>query len=114
MDSILDRPGNTGIGYNAGGFAPVYIQLAFPTDYNISSICLLCAQSPNGITWHQLFAGPNSTSLSSVANMSGFTSSGQWLNTTFTPPLTRIRSIVLATLSSPSWVAWNKFLVYRA
>ena len=114
MDSILDRPGNLGTGFNAGGYAPVYIQLELPTEYNISSICLLCSQAPNGVTWHQLLAGPNTTSMSVVANMSGFTSAGQWLNTTFTPPLTRVRSIVLATLSSPSWVAWVKFLVYRA
>ena len=114
MDSILDRPGNPGTYYNSGSNAPQNIDLEFPGEYNISSICLQCAQSPNGITWHQLQVGSNSTSLVLAANISGFTSSGQWLNTTYSPPLTRVRFIRLITLVSPSWVAWSKFLVYRA
>lgn len=114
MDSLLDRPGHTNGGYNAGGHAPQYVQLEFPREYNITSICLRCSQLPNGDTSHQLYVGPNLTSLSLATNMTGYTINRQWLNTTYTPPLTNIRFISLNTSSSPSWVAWHKFLVFEA
>lgn len=114
MDGLLDRPGHTGIGYNAGGFPPQYILLEFPTEHNISSIRLKCNQSPDGDTSHQLYVGSTMTSLSLVNNMTGYTVHGQWLNTTYIPPLTNVRFIRLETVRSPSWVAWNKFLVFEA
>lgn len=114
MDSLLDRPGHTGIGFNAGGFPPQYVLLQFPREYNISSICLKCNQLPNGNTSHQLYVGSTMTSLSLVTNMTGYTVNGQWLNTTYTLPLTNVRFIRWDTVISPSWVAWSKFLVFEA
>ena len=109
-DSLVDRSQSTY--YNAGAGPPQYVQLAFPGSYTISTVCLLVAQAPNGVTQHQLSAGSSLTSLQVVSNLNSYTSSSQWLNITFNPWLSGVAFLRLDTLSSPSWVAWQKFLVY--
>ncbi|CAF4506809.1 unnamed protein product [Rotaria socialis] len=101
-----------GGGFNAGGFAPQYIEIDLPGIYSISSVCLSVGQLPNGATVHEIYMGATSSSLSLVTTLSGYTYSGQWLNTTYSPMVSGISSIHVSTVSSPSWVAWNLFLVY--
>lgn len=110
-DSLVDRT-TGGSGLSTGGYPPQYVQLEFPRLYNISSVYLQVGQLPNGVTQHQLRAGANLTSLSLVADMNNYTSGGEWINITFSPVLTDVRFLRLDTLSSPSWVAWIKFIVY--
>lgn len=101
-----------GSGLSIGAYPPQYVQLEFPGLYNISSVYLQVGQLPNGVTRHQLSSGANLTSLTLVADMNNYTSSGQWINITFSPALTDVRFLRLDTLSGPSWVAWIKFIVY--
>ena len=110
-DSLVDRT-TGGSGFSAGGYAPQYVQLELPGLYNISLVCLQVGQSPNGVTRHQLSVGASVSSLSLVTDMNNYTSSGQWINLTYSPVLTNVRFLRLDTLSSPSWVAWIKFIVY--
>ena len=109
MDGVTDRA--AGPGYNSGGFAPQYLQLELPAGYSVSAVALRVDQSPNGNTVHQLSVGPNTGSLSVVTTWNGYTYAGQWLNITYNPALSGVRVLRLDTISSPSWVAWQKFLV---
>ncbi|CAF2124413.1 unnamed protein product, partial [Rotaria magnacalcarata] len=101
-----------GGGFNSGGFAPQYIEIDLPSTYSISSVCLSVGQLPNGVTLHEIYMGATSSSLSLVTTLNGYTYSGEWLNTTYSPMLSGISAIRVSTVSSPSWVAWNMFLVY--
>lgn len=109
MDGVTDRA--PGPGFNSGGHAPQFLQLDLPAGYSISAVALLVDQSPNGNTLHQLLVGPNSGSLTVVTTLNGYTYAGQWINLTYNPPLTGVRVLRLNTISSPSWVAWYKFIV---
>ena len=112
-DGLVDRPNTSGgTAFNSGGYPTQYVQLELPGQYNITYICLLIGQVPNGATRHQITVGLNSTSLQLVSDISGTTTNGQWLNITYNPVLTNVRFIRLTTLISPSWVAWIKFIAY--
>lgn len=111
MAALVD-PNPSPLYYNSGGYAPQYIELQLPSAFTITSVSLQVAQLPNGITQHQLFVGPTSNPTQLASNINGFTYSGQWINLTYSPPLTNVRFLRLNTISSPSWVAWVKFLVY--
>ena len=111
MAALVD-PNPSALYFNTGGFAPQYVELQLPSASTITSVALQVAQLPNGITQHQLFVGPTSNPTQLASSINGFTYSGQWINLTFSPPLTNVRFLRLSTISSPSWVAWVKFLVY--
>ena len=108
-DALVGR--TSGSGFNAGGFATQYVQLELASSASVCQIALLISQSPSGTTQHILSAGATASSLSTVTTHTGFTTSGQWLNTTYSPCLSGIRFIRVTTTSSPSWVAWVRFLV---
>ncbi|CAF4778015.1 unnamed protein product [Rotaria socialis] len=109
-DYVTDRV--QGGGFNAGGIAPQWIEIDLPSAYSIYSVCLSVGQNPNGATLHEIYMGTSSTTLSLVTTWNSYTSSGEWLNTTYNPMVTGITAIRVSTVSSPSWVAWNKFLIY--
>jgi len=113
-DGLLDRLNTSGGTYfNTGALAPQWIQLELPGLFNILTITLKVAQSPNGLTRHQISVGSISSSLQIVTDLNSSTTSGQILNLTYNPILTNVRFIRLATITSPSWVAWQKFIVYN-
>jgi hypothetical protein len=111
MAALVD-PNPNNLYYNSGGMAPQYVQLQLPAAYTINAVCLQVAQLPNGVTHHQLFAGPSVNPTTLVSDLNGYTYSSEWINITYNPPLTNVRFLLLNTLSSPSWVAWIKFLVF--
>ncbi|CAF4133098.1 unnamed protein product [Adineta steineri] len=112
-DGLVNRINTTdGTYFNSVGYAPQYIQLELPGIYNISSIYLQVAQSPSGTTEHHLYVGSDVNNLTLATILNGITSSGQWINITYDPPLTDVQFLRLNSISSPSWVAWIKFIVY--
>jgi hypothetical protein len=112
-DGLVNRPNSTdGTSFNSGGGPPQYVQLGLPGRYNITSVFLQVNQSPNGYTEHLLYVGSNLTTLILAANFSGVTSEGQWINTTFNPPLPGVQFLRLNSIISPSWIGWHKFIVY--
>ncbi|UJR17489.1 hypothetical protein I4U23_004384 [Adineta vaga] len=112
-DGLVDRPNSSdGTYFNSGGNAPQYIQLELPGVYNIYYVCLRIAQSPSGNTEHHLYVGSDLNHLTLATNISGVTSSGQWINITYNPPLIGIQFLHLNSISSPSWIAWVKFIIY--
>ncbi|CAF1651162.1 unnamed protein product [Rotaria magnacalcarata] len=109
-DAIVNRS-TTGY-YNSGNWAPQYVQLQLSGTYTVCDVYLNVAQTPNGATQNQLSVGLSVASLQLVTTMNGNTSNGQWLNISYNPCLTGVTFLRLTTVSSPSWPAWSKFLVY--
>jgi hypothetical protein len=112
-DGLVNRPNTTdGTHFCAGGYAPQYVQLGLPGQYNITSVFLQVNQYGYGYSEHLLYVGSNLPDLTLAANFSGVIIEGQWINTTFNPPLTGVQYLRLNSISSPAWIAWYKFIVY--
>jgi hypothetical protein len=111
-NSLID-PDNSGLGWHSAAFAPQYIQLDLSEKYQISCVRLKVDMSPHGQTHHSLWAGDNLNQLRVVKELINETAPNRpWLNLTFNPPLDEVRYLRLTTTTSPSWIAWGKFLVY--
>jgi hypothetical protein len=108
-DGLVDRQPN-GASFITT-YAPQYVQLELPDVYNITEVCLLVCQNPNGPTHHQLFVGPSENSTILATDLNSTTYNGEWINITYSPPLSNVQFLRLETISSPSWVCWTKFLV---
>ena len=110
--AAITDPSPSAVYFNTGNLAPGFVEIQLPGLYTVNIICLQVAQSPNGNTLHQIYVGTTTNPSTLATTLSGYTSSGQWINLTYSPPLTNVRFLRVNTVTSPSWVAWVKFLVY--
>jgi len=110
--AAITDPSPSAVYFNTGNLAPGFVEIQLPGLYTVNIICLQVAQSPNGNTLHQIYVGTTTNPSTLVTTLNGYTSSGQWINLTYSPPLTNVRFLRVNTVTSPSWVAWVKFLVY--
>ena len=110
--AAITDPSPSAVYFNTGNLAPGFVEIQLPGLYTVNIICLQVAQSPNGNTLHRIYVGTTTNPSTLVTTLNGFTSSGQWINLTYSPPLTNVRFLRVNTVTSPSWVAWVKFLVY--
>ena len=70
-DGLVDRQPN-GPGF-VTTYAPQYVQLELPGVYNVTHVCLLVSQSPNGATHHQLSVGFSLNSTRLASDLNGYT-----------------------------------------
>jgi hypothetical protein len=97
--------------WNAGGFAPRWIQLDLGQQYAISKVRLNVAQTPAGHTTHQVYGGSTPNNLSLIGTLDGMTQDGQWLE--LVSSANNIRYLRISTVASPSWVSWSEIQVFR-
>ena len=98
--------------WGAGDAAPQWIQIDLQSFATVTGFRLTIAQSPDGQTTHQIFAGASLSDLKLVHEFGGSTSENQTLEFTFDEPLTGIRYVKVLTTESPSWVAWKEIEVF--
>ena len=79
-DKAID--GNLATWWSAGNGPPQWIQLDLGQPCSITQIRLNVAQYPAGTTYHEILGGPQTTGLSLLAVLNGFTQGGQWLQVT--------------------------------
>ena len=104
--------GNLETQWGAGDAAPQWIQIDLQSFATVTGFRLTIAQSPDGQTTHQIFAGASLSDLKLVHEFGGSTSENQTLEFTFDEPLTGIRYVKVLTTESPSWVAWKEIEVF--
>ncbi|MCV6622749.1 MAG: discoidin domain-containing protein [Cellvibrionaceae bacterium] len=102
--------GNASTTWNAGGSATRWITVDLGAQYQISYVRMRVNQHPSGQTTHRVYAGASSSGMSYVTQLSGNTSSGQWL--TASGNYGTVRYIKVETTQSPSWVAWFEIQPY--
>jgi len=95
--------------WNAGGFAPQYVEIDLQGEYNIGSIRLHIEQLPDGETEHHVTAGIDGNPTWVIAHFYGHTSHGQVLFASFYP--VKARYIRVTTRKSPSWVCWQSIVI---
>jgi hypothetical protein len=94
--------------WNAGTYAPAWIEIDLGKPRTVTEIRLLVEQSPDGETIHQAIGISSTGSEFPLAEFRGFTRAGEWLTQSVTPPLVGIQSVRITTWASPSWVAWRE------
>jgi hypothetical protein len=101
--------------WDAGAFAPQWIQIDLGAPYSVGRIRLVAAQLPPGYTDHRVWvrgasAGDQEQLLHEFA---GDTTDSEALDYAPAKPLTGIRYIRVETIASPSWVAWREIEVFQ-
>jgi F5/8 type C domain-containing protein len=97
--------------WNAGAFAPAWIQLDLGQPMTISKVRLNVAQDPPGPTTHEITGGPTPDSLTLIGILDPNTTDGQWLELNQTA--NNVRYVKIATTKSPSFVAWREIEIYK-
>lgn len=101
--------GDPATAWNAGRFAPAWIQVDLGRARSISGVTLAPSQFPNGTTVHEVWGGTNLNDMRLMRTVSQYTESGRNIPVSFsTRPLRFLRVV---TRSSPSWVAWQEITV---
>lgn len=97
--------------WGAGGPAPQWIQLDLGEESSISKVRLNPNQTPTGPTTHQVYGGPTPDQLTLLGTLDGVTQDSQWLELAI--PANNVRYLKIATVKSPSWVAWREIEIYK-
>lgn len=100
--------------WNAGDFAPQWIQIDLGTAQTVGRIRLIVAQNPPGYTDHRIWVrGPNTGDPERLAcELTGNTGDPQSLICQPPNPITDVRYVRVETLTSPSWIAWREIEIY--
>ena len=96
--------------WNSGSVAPGWIQVDLGQPTAITKVRLYTEQNPPGPTSHQILGGLSPDSLVPLGTLDGDTASGQWLELQVNG---NVRYVRIATLKSPSWVAWREIEIYE-
>lgn len=101
--------------WGAGDGPPQFIQVDFLNNTKLDRIELVVEQFPTGFTRHQLLAAPDGQSMDPdvLHEFAGNTASQQTLAFDFNAFNNNFRYIKVATLQSPSWVAWREIRLYK-
>lgn len=107
--------GTVDLTWNAGRFAPAWIEVDLGAPTTITEIRLLVAQSPAGETAHVVTGTSPSGNLGQqLVEFRGSTHDGQWPTQTLTPPAANVRYVRVETVAGPSWVAWREIEIVTA
>ena len=104
--------GDLSTAWNAGAFAPQWIEIDLGEPRSIYGISLLTAQSPKGETVHRILGKTNGADAYRVLHgFAGATIDGQWLRYSPPAPWENLRFLRIETTDSPSWVSWREILI---
>lgn len=97
--------------WSSAGPAPQWIQLDLGEESSVSKLRLNVSQTPTGPTTHQIYGGSTPDNLKLLGTLDGVTQEGQWLEL----PLqaNNVRYLKIATVKSPSWIAWREIEVFK-
>lgn len=100
--------GRADTAWNAGWFAPAWIEIDLGAPATITGVRLLVAQSPAGETIHEIVGISPAGIERPIAEFRGVTRDGDLLTQSLTTPALDIQVVRVTTLVSPSWVAWRE------
>jgi hypothetical protein len=98
--------------WNSGNYAPQWLEADLRASTQLSSIQLVVAQLPAGLTTHEVWVsnepiGENRARAKLAHTFNGNTDNGQQLKFEF-PKEVFARYMQIRTTQSPSWVGWTK------
>ncbi|MEI7744352.1 MAG: discoidin domain-containing protein, partial [Chloroflexota bacterium] len=95
--------------WNSGGYAPAWVELDLGRNTRLTGVKLLPSQLPNvADTLHRIYGRVDGSRTEVLlAELKGTTQDNTWIEATFAK-MQRIRYIRVATVTSPSWIAWRE------
>jgi hypothetical protein len=104
--------GDPGTLWNAGGYAPAWVEIDLGQAVAVLEIRLTVAQSPAGVTEHRVWGRvADGGDLVLLGTLSGETADSQILRLTSSGTWPAVRWLRVETTASPSWVAWREIEV---
>ncbi|CAM3890017.1 discoidin domain-containing protein [Delftia tsuruhatensis] len=110
-DMAKAADGNPNTIWNAGGGATQWIDIDLGSERMFLSIRMLPAQSPAGQTIHHIWGRNDAGKWFDFGEISSSTQDNQWIEYQNLKEIP-VRTIIVETKKSPSWVAWREFQVY--
>ncbi|MEQ1875456.1 MAG: discoidin domain-containing protein [Bdellovibrionia bacterium] len=99
--------------WNAGGFAPQFIELDLGGHFRISGLRLTAIQLPAGNATHIISGRSDKSGFVEMGTISGFVKNGDVLQLNpASQPAEGVRFIKIDTTASPSWIAWGELEVF--
>ncbi|PIF37850.1 F5/8 type C domain-containing protein [Delftia sp. 60] len=110
-DMTKAADGNPNTIWNAGAGPTQWIDIDLGSERMFSILRMLPSQNPAGNTVHHIWGRNDAGEWFDFGEVSGYTQDNQWIEYKNLKEIP-VRTIVLQTTSSPSWVAWREFQVY--
>ncbi|OFV83425.1 MAG: hypothetical protein A2W26_14150 [Acidobacteria bacterium RBG_16_64_8] len=98
--------------WNAGGYAPQWIEVDLGREQEVSGVRLTMDQLPAGRTVHEVQVGGEGKEYRRAHTFDGVTDRGVTLAQDFCPALAGVRYVRVLTTVSPAWIAWFEVEVY--
>lgn len=99
--------------WNAGGYAPSWIEFDLGSTVEVKKLRLLTSQWPSGPTTHNIYVGNTPAPTTLFKSLQGSTTDNVWLDVDLIGAGANGRYVRVETTSSPGWVAWREIEVYR-
>jgi len=113
MTAALAVDGNDATAWNAGGFAPHWVELDLKSARTISGMRMATNHFPDGAATIEIYAGASANPATLVQTISQTIVSGDIINVTFSAPVANVRYIrVRTTIDASSWVGWAELTPY--
>ncbi|MCG8985872.1 discoidin domain-containing protein [Delftia acidovorans] len=110
-DMTKAADGNPNTIWNAGAGPTQWIDIDLGSERMFSILRMLPAQNPAGNTVHHVWGRNDAGQWFDFGEVAGYTQDNQWIEYNNLKEIP-VRTIILQTTSSPSWVAWRDFQVY--
>lgn len=110
-DMTKAADGNPNTIWNAGGGPTQWIDIDLGSERMFSTLRMLPAQNPAGNTVHHVWGRNDAGQWFDFGEVAGYTQDNKWIEVNNLAEIP-VRTIILQTTSSPSWVAWREFQVF--
>lgn len=110
-DMTKAADGNPNTIWNAGGGPTQWIDIDLGSERMFSILRMLPAQNPPGNTVHHVWGRNDAGQWFDFGEVAGYTQDNKWIEYNNLKEIP-VRTIILQTTSSPSWVAWREFQVF--
>ena len=108
--------GNLSTAWNAGAYAPQWIEFDLGRAYSVRQISLQTEMAPPGNYRHQIWVGSSPGNLRLVHTFSGYGTDGQYFNFGFDTKslgMGNVRYVRIVSEQSASWIAWKEISVFQ-
>lgn len=109
-DMTKAADGNPNTIWNSGAGPTQWIDIDLGSERMFSTLRMLPSQNPAGSTTHHIWGRNDAGQWFNFGGFSGYTQDNNWIEFNNLQEIP-VRTIILETTSSPSWVAWREFQV---
>jgi len=110
-DMTKAADGNPNTIWNSGAGPKQWIDIDLGSERMFSILRMLPSQNPPGNTIHHVWGRNDAGEWFDFGEVSGYTQDNKWIEFNNLKEIP-VRTIILQTTSSPSWVAWRDFQVF--